>query len=78
MKTSSASTLRPRDRLGKTRDSDLHTAFEEEHQISQTSDPEDNEQMHCGIPSDVDTSVPTYGITELFNLDDGDYFFLNV
>jgi hypothetical protein len=54
---------------------DLHTALVEEQQINSATYPTHIEQTHHSISSDVDTSVPTYGITELLGLDNGDYFF---
>jgi hypothetical protein len=46
--------------------SGLHTAFEGDHQISPTSHFRDVEQTHHGRSRSVDTSLPSYGLGNMF------------
>lgn len=52
--------------VGQSRHSDLHTAFEGEHQINPTSYPEDIEQTRHGRSRSVDPSLPSYGLSNMF------------
>jgi hypothetical protein len=62
----------------KLRRSGLYIAFEGEHHINSTSDPEDIEQTRPGQSRSVDPTLPSYGLGNLFPepYDESSYFFL--